>query len=66
VSLTVPGLYFMGLSNQRTFSSATLRGVGSDAAVVVRHLTRQLAPAARALIPARLRLAAMQICCPTR
>jgi hypothetical protein len=66
VSLTVPGLYFMGLSNQRTFSSATLRGVGSDAAVVVRHLTRQLAPATRALIPARLRLAATQICCPAR
>jgi putative flavoprotein involved in K+ transport len=66
VSLIVPGLYFVGLSNQRTFSSATLRGVGSDAAVVVRHLTRQLAPATRALIPARLRLAATQICCPTR
>ena len=66
VSLTVPSLYFMGLSNQRTLSSATLRGVGSDAAVVVRHLTRHLAPANRALIPARLRLTAMQICCPTR
>jgi putative flavoprotein involved in K+ transport len=66
VSLRVPGLYFMGLSNQRTFASATLRGVGSDAAVVVRHLTRQLAPATRAFIPARLRLAATQICCPTR
>jgi putative flavoprotein involved in K+ transport len=66
VSLTVPGLYFMGLSNQRTFSSATLRGVGPDAAVVVRDLTRHLAPATRALIPARLRLIATQICCPTR
>jgi putative flavoprotein involved in K+ transport len=66
VSLTVPGLYFVGLSNQRTFASATLRGVGSDAAVVVRHLTRQLAPAKRAFSPARLRLAATEICCPTR
>jgi putative flavoprotein involved in K+ transport len=66
VSLIVPGLYFVGLSNQRTFASATLRGVGSDAGVVVRHLTRHLAPATRAFSPARLRLAATQICCPTR
>ena len=42
VSLTVPGLYFVGLSNQRTFASATLRGVGADAALVVRHLKRHL------------------------
>jgi putative flavoprotein involved in K+ transport len=66
VSLTVPGLYFVGLSNQRTFASATLRGVGPDAAVVVRHLTRYLAPAKRAFSPVRLRLAATPICCPTR
>jgi thioredoxin reductase len=66
VSLTVPGLYFMGLSNQRTFASATLRGVGPDAAVVVRYLTGQRAPATHALIPAGPRLAATQICCPTR
>jgi putative flavoprotein involved in K+ transport len=65
LSLTVPGLSFVGLSTQRTFASATLRGVGSDAAVVVRHLTRQLAPTKRAFSPARLRLAATQICCPT-
>lgn len=65
VSLTVPGLYFVGLSNQRSFASATLRGVGPDAAVVVRHLTRSLAPAKRTSSPARLRLAATQICCPT-
>jgi putative flavoprotein involved in K+ transport len=46
ISQTVPGLYFVGLSNQRTYASATLRGVGSDAAVVVRHLTSHLtAPA---------------------
>lgn len=42
VSLTVPGLFFVGLSNQRTFASATLRGVGADAALVVRHLKRHL------------------------
>jgi putative flavoprotein involved in K+ transport len=64
VSLAVPGLYFVGLSNQRTFASATLRGVGSDAAVVVRHLACYLAPAARTFSPACLRLAATQICCP--
>ena len=66
VSLTVPGLYFVGLSNQRTFASATLRGVGPDAALVVRHLTRHLAPPKRAFISVRVRLAATQICCPTR
>ena len=66
VSLTVPGLYFVGISNQRTFASATLRGVGPDAAALVRDLTRHLGPTKRALIPARLRLAATQICCPTR
>jgi putative flavoprotein involved in K+ transport len=43
VSMSVPGLYFVGLSNQRTYASATLRGVGPDAAVVVRHLTHHLA-----------------------
>jgi putative flavoprotein involved in K+ transport len=42
VSLAVPGLYFVGLSNQRTFASATLRGVGADAALVMRHLKRYL------------------------
>lgn len=42
VSLTVPGLFFVGLSNQRTLASATLRGVGADGAVVVRHLQRHL------------------------
>jgi putative flavoprotein involved in K+ transport len=44
VSLTVPGLFFVGLSNQRTFASATLRGVGADAALVVRQLKRHLRP----------------------
>lgn len=34
-STTVPGLYYVGLSGQRNFASATLRGVGADAEVVV-------------------------------
>ncbi len=38
VSKTVSGLYFMGISYQRTFASATLRGVGVDASAVVNHL----------------------------
>ncbi|MFC6662828.1 hypothetical protein [Deinococcus multiflagellatus] len=40
VSRTVSGLYFVGLSGQRALASATLRGAGQDAAVVVRHLVR--------------------------
>ncbi|GGL14237.1 NAD(P)-binding domain-containing protein [Deinococcus radiotolerans] len=43
VSRTVPGLYYVGLSGQRALSSATLRGAGQDAAVVVRHLARRRA-----------------------
>ena len=42
VSQTTPGLYFVGLPAQRTWSSATLRGVGADAAYVVAHLERHL------------------------
>jgi putative flavoprotein involved in K+ transport len=45
VSSAVPGLYFVGLSGQRSFRSATLRGVGPDAAYVVRALRRHLAEA---------------------
>lgn len=41
VSSTVPGLYYLGLSGQRTFASATIRGVGSDAKYVVKHLIRK-------------------------
>ncbi|WP_201367354.1 hypothetical protein [Dictyobacter formicarum] len=41
-SLTVPGLFYVGLSFQRTYASATLRGVGPDAALVVRQLRRAL------------------------
>jgi putative flavoprotein involved in K+ transport len=65
ISQTVPGLYFVGLSNQRTYGSATLRGVGSDAAVVVRHLTRHLAaPALKGWAVGR-RLLHGPSCCPT-
>jgi len=46
VSLTVPGLYYVGLPRQRTAASATLRGVGADAKVVVAHL-RQYSPVQR-------------------
>jgi hypothetical protein len=39
-STTVPGLYYVGLPRQRTVASATLRGVGADARIVVNHLRR--------------------------
>jgi len=39
-STTVPGLYYVGLPRQRTVASATLRGVGADAKIVVAHLRR--------------------------
>jgi putative flavoprotein involved in K+ transport len=38
VSSIVPGLYFVGLNGQRSFASATIRGVGSDANYVVKHI----------------------------
>ncbi|GEC89260.1 flavin-containing monooxygenase [Brevibacillus brevis] len=38
VSTTVPGLYYVGLPWQRSLASATLRGVGSDAKYVVKHM----------------------------
>jgi len=60
VSLTVPGLGFVGLSKQRTYASATVRGVGADAAVVVRALGRQLRQPAAADTQ-RWR----SICCPS-
>jgi putative flavoprotein involved in K+ transport len=40
VSSTVQGLYYVGLPRQRTAASATLRGVGADAKIVVTHLQR--------------------------
>jgi putative flavoprotein involved in K+ transport len=42
VSLTTSGLYFVGQQFQRTYASATLRGVGADAAWVVNHLRHAL------------------------
>lgn len=36
----IPGLYFVGLPGQRSFASATLRGVGRDAEFIVRHILR--------------------------
>ena len=38
VSTSVPGLYYVGLPRQRNVASATLRGVGADAKLVVTHL----------------------------
>jgi putative flavoprotein involved in K+ transport len=48
VSTTVPGLGYVGLEWQRSFGSATLRGVGRDADYVVRRLRPAWHPAARA------------------
>ncbi|GAT71040.1 FAD-dependent oxidoreductase [Planomonospora sphaerica] len=42
ISLTHPGLGFLGLEWQRTPASNTLRGVGRDAAHLARHLARHL------------------------
>jgi putative flavoprotein involved in K+ transport len=42
ISSAVPALAYVGLSNQWTYASATLRGVGPDAAYVVGRLRRQL------------------------
>jgi len=38
ISSTVKGLYYVGLANQRSFASATIRGAGRDAKYVVQHL----------------------------
>ncbi|HEX9923480.1 MAG TPA: NAD(P)-binding domain-containing protein, partial [Anaerolineae bacterium] len=40
MSTTVPGLYYVGLPRQRSVASATMRGVGTDARVIVHHLQR--------------------------
>lgn len=40
ISLSVPGLYYVGLEGQRSFASATLRGGGPDAKYVVCKLRR--------------------------
>jgi putative flavoprotein involved in K+ transport len=46
VSRAVPGLYFVGLPFQTSFASATLRGVGFDAELVVARARRQVARSA--------------------
>jgi putative flavoprotein involved in K+ transport len=38
ISQVFPGLYYLGLQWQRTFSSATLRGVGDDASYILNHI----------------------------
>jgi putative flavoprotein involved in K+ transport len=38
----VPGIYYVGLEGQRSFSSATLRGVGPDARFVVKKLLHHI------------------------
>ncbi|MFG3613344.1 flavin-containing monooxygenase [Rummeliibacillus stabekisii] len=38
----IPGIYYVGLEGQRSFSSATLRGVGPDAKFVVKKLLHYL------------------------
>jgi putative flavoprotein involved in K+ transport len=40
VSNTIDGLYYIGLSGQRSFSSATIRGVGGDANYVVKKISK--------------------------
>jgi putative flavoprotein involved in K+ transport len=47
VSRTVPGLGYVGLDRQRSFASATLRGVGRDAEHVLGILARRTAVAAK-------------------
>ncbi|AJI26294.1 hypothetical protein BF28_5825 (plasmid) [Bacillus cereus E33L] len=42
VSTEIRGGYYVGLEGQRSFSSTTLRGVGSDAKFVVRKLISYL------------------------
>jgi putative flavoprotein involved in K+ transport len=47
VSTSVPGLYYVGLPRQRNVASATLRGAGPDAQIVVNHLRHYCAANAR-------------------
>jgi putative flavoprotein involved in K+ transport len=44
ISQTVPGLYYLGLSGQRSLASATLRGVSRDANFIVNHAKKFLKP----------------------
>jgi len=38
----IPGLFFLGQPNQRTYASATVRGAGRDGSVIIRRLKRYL------------------------
>ena len=40
ISTTINGLYFVGLSGQRSLSSATIRGVGSDSKFVIKSMLK--------------------------
>lgn len=42
ISTHTSGLYYVGLSMQRSHASATIRGVGADAAHVVKHIRQAL------------------------
>jgi len=42
ISPVISGLYFVGVSGQRSIASATIRGVGDDAAYAIRHLRKAL------------------------
>ncbi|ERY19737.1 TPA: NAD(P)/FAD-dependent oxidoreductase [Pseudomonas aeruginosa] len=42
IAQATPGLYFVGFPRQRNFASATLRGVGADAAHIMPHLLAYL------------------------
>ncbi|NKZ02352.1 flavin-containing monooxygenase [Actinomadura latina] len=53
VSLTHPGLGYVGLEWQRSFASATLRGVAADARHVLTRLCEQMRTSGRALTSAR-------------
>ncbi|MEY4562449.1 MAG: hypothetical protein RLZZ618_1726 [Pseudomonadota bacterium] len=64
ISTAVPGLYYVGLSYQRTYASATLRGVGPDARVVVDHLAEHLRgqkPSAEEAAPVGPRIEPVQL-----
>lgn len=42
VSKNVEGLYYLGLTGQRSFASATIRGTGGDAKVIVKKIVHQM------------------------
>jgi len=42
VSTSVNGLYYLGLTGQRSFASATIRGTGRDAKIIISKIVRQI------------------------